>query len=197
VNTFRRMRFTRGQLLTKPQLWATLDYQSVENSDIQAEVDCQIERDGTGHGIAVWFDAKFAEGVGFSNAPGEPETIYGSVFFPWPNPVPLAAGQTVRVDLKAKLLDKDYFWRWSTRIAALESPENIIAHFDQSQLQGTVMSLAELHRAASDFVPVVSEEGRIQKRTLDLMDGKASLEDIAKRLVAEFPQRFSHWHRAL
>jgi hypothetical protein len=30
-----------------------------------------------------------------------------------------------------------------------------------------------------------------------LMDGKVSLEHIAKQLVAEFPQRFSRWQKAL
>jgi hypothetical protein len=42
-------------------------------------------RTGTGHGIVVWFEADLVEGVGFSNSPGAPETIYGSLFFPGAN----------------------------------------------------------------------------------------------------------------
>ena len=29
------------------------------------------------------------------------------------------------------------------------------------------------------------------------MDGKVSLEEIARRLAMEFPQRFPSWHQAL
>ena len=43
----------------------------------------------------------------------------------------------------------------------------------------------------------LSEEGRMRRRTLELIDGRASLEDIARQLAAEFPERFTHWHRAL
>jgi hypothetical protein len=29
------------------------------------------------------------------------------------------------------------------------------------------------------------------------MEGKASLEEVARQLAIEFPARFSHWHKAL
>ena len=197
VNDMHKARFSPEQLLTEPQLWATIDYASVENPDFQGSLNWTVQRAGTGHGIAVWFDTELAEGVGFSNAPGAPEAIYGSVFFPWMNPVPLAAGQSVCVDLQAKLLEDDYFWRWTTKIASVDAPAEILAGFDQSQLQGTVRSLAKLRKTASDYIPRLSEEGRMQKKALELMDGQASLEEIAQRLAAEFPKRFSRWQQAL
>ena len=156
-----------------------------------------IQREGTGHGIAVWFETDLADGVGFSNAPGEPEAIYGSMFFPWLNPVPLAMGQTVRVDLQAKLLEGDYFWRWITRIESAGRPGEIATQFDQSQLKGAVLSPENLRRRASTHVPQLSKAGLLRRRTLDLMDGTASLEEISKRLTAEFPDRFSRWQQAL
>jgi hypothetical protein len=58
-------------------------------------------------------------------------------------------------------------------------------------------SLAGLRRSASDHLPQLSEEGRLNRRTLDLMDGKSSLEEIARRLAAEFPERFTRWQQAL
>jgi protein arginine N-methyltransferase 1 len=197
VNEMLKVRFTPGQLLTKPHLWATLDYSTVENPDVRGELDWTIQRDATGHGIAVWFETEFGDGVCFSNAPGEPETIYASMFFPWLKPAPLAAGQSVRVELLAKLLERDYFWSWSTKIVSMESPEKIITQFDQSRLHGSLMSPAALQRGASTFVPRISEMGHIQQRTLELMNGSASLEEIAKRLAAEFPSRFPVWQHAL
>jgi len=56
-----------------------------------------VERAGTGHGIVVWFHADRVEGVGFSNAPGAPETVYGSLLFPWSQSAPIERNQIVCV----------------------------------------------------------------------------------------------------
>jgi type I protein arginine methyltransferase len=154
-------------------------------------------RTGTGHGIVVWFDADLVEGVGFSNAPGAPETIYGSLFFPGSQSVPLERNQIVCLGLEAKLLEEDYIWRWTTRVMPPEGSNASSLEFEQSTLGGAVLSPKQLHRIAADHIPQLSEEGRLRRRTSELMDGRASLEEIAHRLVAEFRKRFSSWHEAL
>ena len=133
VNDVQKLRVSATQLLTGHKLWATLDYSSIQNPDVQGNLEWTAERAGTGHGFVVWFDAELVKGIGFSNAPGVPETIYGSFFFPWTRPVPLKQGQTVCVDLAAKLVEKDYLWRWTTRIEPLEVSGASPIHFDQSQ----------------------------------------------------------------
>jgi len=144
----------------------------------------------------VWFDADLADGVGFSNAPGTRKTIYWPLFFPWPTPVALALGQNVSVNLEAKLVEEDYVWRWTTRVEPPNATTTPI-HFEQSSIQGEVISLQALQKQASDYVPHLSEEGRIERRTLEMIDGQASLEDIARRLAEEFPSRFARWQKAL
>ena len=145
----------------------------------------------------VWFDADLAEGVSLSNAPGAPETVYGSSFFPWTQAAALVPGQTVCVSLSAKLVENEYVWRWTTRIEPLGGSANSLIHFEQSQLAGAVLSATQLHRIAADYVPQLSEEGLLRRRTFELMDGRASLEEIAHGLTAEFPRRFSSWQQAL
>jgi protein arginine N-methyltransferase 1 len=197
LNDFRKARVKPEQLLTEPQLWVTLDYASIEDPDVRGTVQWKAKRSGTGHGILVWFDMDLAEGVSFSNGPSALETVYGTAFFPWLKPVPLAAGQSLTVDLEAKQLENDYFWRWTTQIESAEKAGETAARFEQSQLQGALISLSKLHKAASDYVPELSEEGLIRKRVLELMDGKTSLEIIARRVTTEFPGRFSRWQHAL
>ena len=109
----------------------------------------------------------------------------------------LARGQTVCVSLAAKLVEDEYVWRWSTRIEPPESSGAALIHFEQSQLGGAVLSAAQLHKTAADYVPHLSEEGRLRSRTLELMDGKRSLEEIARQLGKEFPRRFPQWQQAL
>jgi type I protein arginine methyltransferase len=197
VNNIEKVSVNPGQLLTAHRLWTTVDYASVENQDVRGELEWTVERAGTGHGIVVWFDTDLAEGVGFSNAPGAPETVYGSLFFPWTQPATLAQGQTVCVSLAAKLVENEYVWRWTTCIKPLERSSASLIHFEQSQLAGAVLSTTQLHRIAADYIPQLSEEGLLRRRAFELMDGRVSLEEIAHRLTAEFPRRFSSWQQAL
>ncbi len=197
VNSTQRVRVNPSQLLTGHQLWTTLDYASIENPDVLGNLEWRAERAGTGHGILVWFDADLAEGTGFSNAPSAPEMIYGSLFFPWTQPVHLAPGQAVRVSLEARLVESDYIWRWTTHVEPQEESDAPLIHFEQSQLIGEVLSAHHLHKLAADYVPHLSEEGSLHRKTFELMDGTASLEEIAHRLATEFPQRFSRWEQAL
>ena len=187
-----------GQLLGPPQLWATLDYATVKDPDVRSKLHWTIERDGVGHGILVWFEMDLADGISFSTGPGAPaNSIYGSMFMPWTSPISLTAGHSVCVDLGAKLLEEGYFWRWTTQIESPEVPNKVLAKFDQSDLDGMVVSPSKLGKAASTYVPKLSEEARLHLRTLELMDGKASLEQIARQLIAEFPQRFPSWQQSL
>src|SRR5689334_8528786 len=197
LNDVQKVRLATDQLLTGHKLWTTLDYANVDNHNVRGNLEWTVERAGIGHGIVVWFDAELAEGVGFSNAPGTPETVYGSLFFPWAQPVPLAKGRTVCVSIWASLVENDYVWRWSTRITTLDKSSASGIQFEQSQLDGAVLSASKLHKTAADYVPVLSEEGRLRRRAFELMDGKTSLEEIARRLVQEFPQRFQGWQQAL
>jgi type I protein arginine methyltransferase len=197
VNNSLKVRVSSDQLLTAHQLWTTLDYGNIDNPNVRGHLDWRIVRAGTGHGIVMWFDADLAEDTGFSNAPGAPETIYGSQFFPWTQPVPLGPGQAVRASLEANLVEEDYIWRWTTRIEPQEGSGASVIRFEQSQLAGELLSPAQLHRKASDYVPHLSEEGRLRRRTFELMDGKISLEKIAHRLATEFPQRLPSWQQAL
>jgi protein arginine N-methyltransferase 1 len=197
VNNIQKVRVSPSQLLTAHRLWATLDYASIANPDVRGNLEWTVERTGTGHGIVVWFDADLADGAGFSNAPGSPEGIYDSLFFPWPQPVLLASGQIICIGLEAKLVEEDYIWRWTTRIQSPGGSSASPIQFEQSELSGAVLSAAKLHKTAADYVPVLSEEGRLRRRTFELMDGKASLEEIARRLEQEFPQRFPGWQQAL
>jgi protein arginine N-methyltransferase 1 len=197
VNNFQKVRVNPGQLLTGHGLWTTLDYASVENPDVGGELEWTVERSGTGHGILVWFDADLGEGVGFSNAPDAPETVYRSLFFPWPHASALAQGQTVCVNLTAKLVENEYVWRWTTCIKPLEGSGASLIQFEQSQLAGAVLSNTQLHKMAADYVPRLSEEGLLRRRAFELIDGSASLEEIAHKLTAEFPRRFASWQEAL
>jgi protein arginine N-methyltransferase 1 len=197
TNTWRKASFTPEQLLTVPQTWATLDYGTLEDHNVGAELTWAVSRSGVGHGLSIWFDSVLTDGVGFSNAPSAPQLIYGNAFFPWSAPVDLSEGDIVSVTLQAKLIGTDYVWRWETQITNETQPRVVKAEFKQSSLYGTPMSPTTLRKSAANHVPVVSEDGQIVRRILKLMDGDTPLDDIAAEIVKCFPHRFPDWHSAL
>jgi protein arginine N-methyltransferase 1 len=187
----------REHLLTARELWATLDYSTIENPNVSGELSWSVERNGNGHGFILWFDSDLADGVSFSNAPGEPGTIYGSLFFPWIHPLQLKKGETVRVQLEAKLIGNEYAWRWATQVTAPNGDGEDREKFDQSSLTGSVFSLPQLRKQATTHVPQLSGEGILDRRILEMMDGQATLEEISRKLSVEYPQRFKEWHDAM
>ena len=114
TNCWRKTRVKADSLLTEPVCWSRLDYAAVTVADVRGEVSWHVARDGTAHGIAVWFDAELADGIGFSNHPAAPELIYGQALFPLPHPVPVREGEHVEVRLRADHVQNDYVWTWAT-----------------------------------------------------------------------------------
>src|SRR5262249_37404521 len=132
VNSWRKTYLKPQHLLAAPRHWATLDYAALEGASVRGEAAWTVERPGTGHGRRLWFDATLMEGVGFSNAPGQPELICGQGFFPWVHPVPLAAGDVVEVNLRADLVGADYVWGWDSRVRVGGAAGPVKGEFRQS-----------------------------------------------------------------
>ena len=194
VNTWRKVNAKSEQLLVAPQPWATLDYHTVENPNVSGHLAWTIDRPGTAHGLLVWFDTELADGIGFSNRPGEPELIYGQAFFPFEAPVELDAGDAVRVTLSANLVDDDYLWRWDTRV---RSGDRVKANFRQSTFYGAPLALDALKRRAADYVPSTDESAEVDRFVLAQIDGQTSLGTIAEVLMGRFPRRFPQHKDAL
>ena len=196
-NTWKKGGVDSDQLLTRPQQWAALDYNSIESPDVTAEMTLTVLRDGTAHGLSLWFDAMLAEGMSFSNAPGQPELIYGSAFFPLTAPVTMAPGDTISVKLSADLVGDDYIWRWETQVFDQKKPNEIKADFKQSTFFSVPLTLEQLRKRESSYVPELDKEGQIDRLILSLMTGERSLGEIARRVANDFPDRFKSWQDAL
>jgi type I protein arginine methyltransferase len=197
TNTWTKRRIRPHQLLLPPQVWATLDYAAVTEADVHREIEWTAERSGTGDGVVVWFDADLAEGIGFSNSPGDPELIYGSAYFPLSQPVSLDKGDTMTVALHADLVRDDYVWRWDTRVLGKGRPEEVKANFRQSTLAGTPLSPQNLRRRADSHVAHLSEDGAIAQVILERMAGGMRNEEISREVALQFPHRFRTWQEAL
>ena len=196
-NSWHYGRATPEQLLAQAQCWGELDYLSVEDPSVRAELGWTVVRAGIAHGISVWFDSELAPGVTYSNAPGEPELVYGSAFLPYSEPVAVAEGDRIEVDLRADLVAEKYTWTWNTKISAAIPTGEVKAEFRQSSFFSSPVLRSQLHKRAASYRPKLTEDGEIALLVLQLMKSHRTLEDIAKQLCEAFPARFAHWTVAL
>jgi protein arginine N-methyltransferase 1 len=197
VHTRRKGQMTPEQFLAEPRPWAEIDYTRVESTEIAADVNWTVLRSGTGHGVITWFDTTLAEGVGFSNTPLAPELAYSSAFFPWSEPVPLDQGDMVAVTLHSRMVGAENLWCWDTRVMVPGDSTWIKASFKQSEFFGTPISPKRRRNLDAGHVPRLDEDGEIDRFLLELIDGKNSLGDMARRAATRFPARFPRWEDAL
>lgn len=105
------------EIVSDRQAWATLVYGTLSSTDVEGTALLRARRDATAHGFTVSFDARIADGVMLSNAHDAPRTIFGSVFFPFEEPVSLRAGEAIELRLAARLVAAgDYIWRWNSTL---------------------------------------------------------------------------------
>jgi len=145
TNNWRKTYLQPEQFLTAPVCWTTIDYNTVASADVRAEISWQAARNGTAHGVAVWFDSELADDISFSNHPAAPKMIYGAGLFPFSQPVELAASDRVQLRLAADLVNDGYVWRWDTDFFA---GTRLKASFKQSTFYGVPLSQTRLRNAA-------------------------------------------------
>jgi protein arginine N-methyltransferase 1 len=145
TNTWRKSYLKPEQLLVEPVHWTTIDYNEVESPDVRAEISWQATRNGTAHGIAVWFDSELADDITISNHAAAPQMIYGAGFFPFLKPVEIAAGEHIQLRLAADLVNDGYVWRWDTDFFA---GAHLKASFKQSTFYGVPLSQTQLRKSA-------------------------------------------------
>jgi protein arginine N-methyltransferase 1 len=187
ANVFSNTRFKESQLVTAPQRLVTLDYSSVDDPNLHAQVTCEVMGPGTGHGISLWFERIMADGISYSTAPGEPEMVYGGLFLPWPEAVELDPSDTVELQVRADLRSENYVWSWNTTIS---TAAGIKHKFRQSDFLGEARSPARLRKQAATYVPTLNANGEIDRLILDLMDGRNANGDIAREAHQRFGARF-------
>jgi ribosomal protein L11 methyltransferase PrmA/PRMT5 arginine-N-methyltransferase len=116
TNSVYKIRTHPNEYLGEPCEIESIDYGTVTSSSHTSDSRWQVSRSGIAHGIALWFETELAEGIGLSNAPGQPELLYGQAFFPFREPLPVTGGDRVTLQIRADLVRGDYVWRWNTAL---------------------------------------------------------------------------------
>ena len=187
-NELEKMRARPEQAMGDPVRWAILDYAAVDGRAVRGTGTCSIARDGAAHGLLVWFDTELVEGIGYSNAPGAPEAIYGQIFLTWPEAVDLKAGDGVQFELRADPIGSEYLWTWTTEIRR-QAPAGV-TRFRQSSFKSAPPSKDSLRRREPTFTPALSATGIAALEVLEGIRAGRTVGELAERLLAAHPERF-------
>jgi protein arginine N-methyltransferase 1 len=191
ANRWLKVNLKPDDLLSEAQDLALLDYATITDPNLAAKVSLVADRPGEAQGLLVWFDSELAPGISFSNAPDQPELIYGQTFFPLEQPVDLAPGDRIDVEIRAILVEGSYVWSWNSEIWRKDGPAPE-TKFRQSSFLAKVLSPRKLAARSAGYVPSPREAQAIDCRCLSMFDGQTTLGDIAQRVIEEFPSAFAN-----
>jgi protein arginine N-methyltransferase 1 len=189
-NLLSKRRIGADEISLPPKRWATIDYLELESPDLAGTAEWSVEREGTIHGFAVWFDSQLAPGISMSNAPNRPQLIYGQGLLPLTHPLTLEPDDMLRVTLRAKLMGSGYTWCWDTEIFNQHTSR---ARVSTRQSNFSAASLPDrlMRRTDPAAVPGLNDDGRRLAAMLSLLDEHdVLLEALAETAVVRFPDLF-------
>jgi protein arginine N-methyltransferase 1 len=187
---------TPRALLSEAQILAVIDYRTVTERNLDASVELEATRGGIVHGLLVWFDAEIAEGLGYSNAPGQPRLVYGQMLLPLAEPVRLAAGDRISARIRGNLIDGRYLWSWDSSVID-RATGAVRQTFRQSSFLKQPISRTEVKTGSSLAIPQPSQKMQLDIDCLAMVNGELDQDGIAKALLERYPQLLPDYRSAL
>ncbi len=182
-------------MLSAPQCLGEIDYATVSSTHLDGQGDWLINTDGLIHGLSIWFDGDIGPGAGYSNAPNLPGLVYGNAFFPLEKPLSVKKGERLLTKFSAKLIGDEYVYSWITE--HFDSSGKSLLKFKQSTFNSRPISQRKLAFASPDYVPQLNQDGEVTLLVLQAAQQKIKMTDIAEKISAAFPERFSSKQYAL
>jgi protein arginine N-methyltransferase 1 len=182
--------------LAAPACWFELDYERITSPDADGTVRFLFERPARVAGIATWFDAELAPGIGFSSGPADERSVYDCGWLPLERVLDVGAGESLEMRLRTKHDGTDYVWAWDTtllgRAGDVREPR-----LRQSNLPSLLLSAERRARRAASHAPPPPRDADALVRAVSMIDGRRTLGEIAQALVRREPSRFPDEQSAL
>lgn len=189
-----KSRVPAADLLAAPRQCARLDYMQPGTLPLCGDAEWEFDGPTAVDGWCVWFDAELADGIGFSNAPGQPEAVYAQAYFPLKQPMSLASGSRMALRICAVPSGDEHVWVWdTTHIAA----SGVACAERQSTLAGAIGDGEALRRSAPDAVASPSGAHAVYATLLRLTDGARTNASIAREIQSVHPAAFASEREAL
>lgn len=175
-------RFRSDALLGAPAHLGDIDLSRDSPGFFRWSASLPIERDGTLHGLAGWFDCELAPGVSMTNSPLSDRAIdRPQAFLPVEESVPVHAGDVVRASVMTR--HDDHLIAW-----VVELPSG--RRYSQSTWPGMPSLPHDLVRSRPDHVPRLTRPARAAAIVLGYCDGMRSVREIERTVLRDHPNLF-------
>ena len=102
---------TADFLLGQPELAADIDFSTAFDETTASSGELQVDRDGTLHGLAVWFDSLLCAGVTVDNLPPREHSSWSHGFLPLADPIAVSAGDQFTWALSVSADGEHWTWQ--------------------------------------------------------------------------------------
>lgn len=102
--------FAPENLLGQPEVAADVDLRTAPYETVSSTGELRVDRDGTLHGLACWFDAQLCPGVIVHNMPPRGESSWSHGFLPLADPLDVSAGERFRWELSVSADGEHWTW---------------------------------------------------------------------------------------
>jgi predicted RNA methylase len=180
--------------LSEPMRLARVDLAEVPGTDVSGSASYEVTREGALHGIGGWFASELAPGIRLSNAPPNQTPSWMHGFLPLVQPLPVAPGDRLRVEIEADANSAQWAWRVSMDGYTVHesTASSDIPHSDQTTRSGQLLS--PTNRRTLELAPMRSQDAAVDFFVLQQMDGARTVEDVARQVAARFPAHLSFDH---
>lgn len=183
VNAKHAVELAGEALLSAPAALGDIDLRADNPDFFSWTAELPIERDGTMHGLAGWFECELAEGVWMTNSPLADRAIQRpQAFLPIAEAVPVRAGDSVKARIMARPADNLIAW-------IVDFPASG-RRFSHSTWQGLLLAPEDLPRSQPDRVPRLSREGQARIAVLGYCDGRRTAWEIEQAVLRDHPNLF-------
>lgn len=196
ANTMDKAYLKPRALVSAAERLAVLDYRTITEPNVDSSVTMVAGRAGRVDGILVWFEAEIAEGLGYSNAPGQPPLVYGQMFLPLEGSPRLAEGARIDLRFRGTLVDGEYIWSWDWQaFDRAGQPRGPVVR--QSSFLAQVQSPKALATVSNQHTPVLNVAMLLDRDCLSLVGEGRTLDAIAKTLQKRHSEHLPTYKAAL
>ena len=182
ANTRHAVRFKPAELLGPPVRLGEIDLYADDARLFSWNASLPIERSGTLHGIAGWFECELAPGVWMTNSPLAERPIQRpQALLPIREAATVNEGESLTVSVIAKPRDEILAWVVETTSGR---------RFSQSTWHSAPLVAEQIERADADRVPRRNREGLARLTVLGYCDGRRTAREIEELVLLEHPDLF-------
>jgi protein arginine N-methyltransferase 1 len=196
ANLSRKAHLTPEVFASAVEVIVMLNYQTITDPNLKAKTAFRPDKEGTPNGLLIWFAMTTAPGISVSNAPGQPELVYGQTFLPFETPHLVGPEDRIEITLSAKLINSSYEWSWFSDIF-VGTDEKPTVRTRQSGFKAHVLSPVRLAGKSNAHVPERSARHEMDGFILSQIDGKKPLQDIADSVIVRLGDQVETPQKAL